>query len=132
MPARPWQPTGTTPAGRRAGAAASCGGEHRAMVTLASLTMAGCARYPGAAGHLIRTAHIAACPADLMALDATLQQRIRPVTPCMMSASWRFQMRSCSSPAGWRRTNGAPWSGIPRSVPRRWPRAATNCCSSRQ
>ncbi len=71
----------TTPAGRRAGAAASCGGEHRAMVTLASLTMAGCARYPGAAGHLIRTAHIAACLADLMALDATLQQRIRLVTP---------------------------------------------------
>jgi len=56
-------------------------GNHQAIVTLASLTLAGCARYPGASGHLIRTAQIAACLAELMALDTAEQVRIRLATP---------------------------------------------------
>lgn len=51
------------------------------VVTLASLTLAGCARYPQAAGHLIRTAFIADCLADLVGLDALERKRIRLVTP---------------------------------------------------
>jgi len=51
------------------------------VVTLASLTLAGCARYPQAAGHLIRTAFIADCLADLVGRDAIERKRIRLVTP---------------------------------------------------
>ena len=55
--------------------------KYRTVVTLASLTLAGCARYPQAAGHLIRTAFVAASLADLMGLDAIELKRIRLVTP---------------------------------------------------
>lgn len=54
---------------------------HHAVVTLASLTLAGCLRYPHASGHLVRTATIAACLADLVGLDAAHCERIRLVTP---------------------------------------------------
>lgn len=50
-------------------------------VTLASLTLAGCARYPGASGHLIRTAYTASCLAGLMGLNFDDVERIRLVTP---------------------------------------------------
>ncbi|MGO4153016.1 HD-GYP domain-containing protein [Cupriavidus sp. YAF13] len=52
-----------------------------AVMTLASLTLAGCLRYPHASGHLVRTATIAACLADLLGLDAAHCERIRLVTP---------------------------------------------------
>jgi HD-GYP domain-containing protein (c-di-GMP phosphodiesterase class II) len=55
--------------------------KYPAVVTLASLTLAGCARYPKAAGHLIRTAFIADCLADLVGLNAHERKRIRLVTP---------------------------------------------------
>lgn len=54
---------------------------YRAVITLASLALASCARYPAASGHLIRTSCIAACLADLMGLDAGEQQCIRFATP---------------------------------------------------
>ncbi|WP_316150597.1 HD-GYP domain-containing protein [Cupriavidus sp. BIC8F] len=54
---------------------------YRAVVTLASLAVASCTRYPAAAGHLIRTSCIASCLADLMGLDIREQQRIRIATP---------------------------------------------------
>ncbi|GAB7548591.1 HD-GYP domain-containing protein [Cupriavidus sp. CuC1] len=54
---------------------------HHAVVTLASLTLAGCLRYPHASGHLVRTATIAACLADLVGLDAAHCERIRLATP---------------------------------------------------
>ncbi len=54
---------------------------HHAVVTLASLTLAGCLRYPHASGHLVRTATIAACLADLVGLDAAQCERIRLATP---------------------------------------------------
>ncbi len=54
---------------------------HHAVVTLASLTLAGCLRYPHASGHLVRTAAIAACLADLVGLDAADCERIRLATP---------------------------------------------------
>lgn len=55
--------------------------KYPAVVTLASLTLASCVRYPKAAGHLIRTAFIADCLADLVGLDAVERKRIRLVTP---------------------------------------------------
>ncbi|ALL68960.1 response regulator [Paraburkholderia caribensis MBA4] len=55
--------------------------EQSAIITLASLALAGCKRYSGASGHLVRTAYMSTCLAALLGLDSREQERIRLVTP---------------------------------------------------
>ncbi|MFC4522007.1 HD-GYP domain-containing protein [Cupriavidus pinatubonensis] len=54
---------------------------YRSIITLASLALAGCSRYPDASGHFIRTAFIADRLAGLMEMDRPAQDHIRLSTP---------------------------------------------------
>ncbi|WP_176054842.1 HD-GYP domain-containing protein [Paraburkholderia caribensis] len=54
---------------------------YQVVQMLASLTAAGCMRYPYASGHLIRTAETSTCLAALMGLSTADRERIRLAAP---------------------------------------------------